>query len=329
MAYHDFSVRELVRMLVDSELNIAPAYQRKYRWKPEGASIFIESILLGLPIPPIFVATDTGYQWEVVDGVQRLSSLLLFCAPDPESLNLIDRDNYLKLEGLQKLTQLNALKFSDFPRQIQLYFNRQPLKVISLTDKSDPSVRFDLFERLNAGAISLSPQEVRACIYRGEFNSFLERLAGIPQFESLLKLDAAADKDGTAEEEVLKYFAYKNVPEKFSGRVKEFLNNYMESANSQFDYEHEEDIFRKAVSFLYEATEGQAFLRRGTSTTPTVQFEACLVGAAKIIERGSVPSISDADWIDDPDLKQFSRGGSHTRPLLASRIDRAIRLFGG
>lgn len=329
VAYHDFSVRELVRMLVDRELNIAPAYQRKYRWKSEVASIFIESIFLGLPIPPIFVATDTGYEWEVVDGLQRLSSLLLFCAPTREDLSLVGRGSHLKLEGLQKLSKLNGLRFADFPRELQLYFNRQPLKVISLTDKSNPDVRFDLFERLNAGAISLSPQEVRSCIFRGPFNDFLDRLAATEEFQVLLKLNDSATKDGTAEEEVLKFFAYKNNAPNFTGRVKEFLNDYMKSATKTFDYGGEEEVFRRAVEFVYEATGGMPFLRSGAQVTPTVQFEACLVGAAKIIERGDRPYVSDANWINDEELKEFSRGGANTRALLGNRIDRAITLFGG
>ncbi len=327
VSYHDFSIRELVRMLTENELNISPEYQRKFRWKPDVASTFIESVLLGLPIPPIFVATDVGYQWEVVDGLQRLSSLLHFCAPDKESLTLIKRNSPLELQNLQKLTQLNSMKFSDFPKPIQVYFNRQPLKLISLTDKSDPSVRFDLFERLNAGAISLTPQEVRACIYRGKFNSFIERLAVSEQFSKLLKLDSASDKDGTQTEQVLKYLAYKNHQPQFSGRVKEFLNKYMDSANKSFDYDREESTFLGVTNFLLEATAGDAFLRGGASTTPTVAFEACMVGVARLIESGKKPTVPSSDWINDTDLRTYSRGGSNTKPLLEKRINRAMQLF--
>lgn len=327
VSYHDFSIRELVRMLTENELNIAPEYQRKFRWKPDVASTFIESVLLGLPIPPIFVATDVGYQWEVVDGLQRLSSLLHFCAPDVDALSLIQRDAPLSLQNLQKLTQLNSMKFSDFPKPIQVYFNRQPLKVISLTDKSDPSVRFDLFERLNAGAISLTPQEVRACIYRGKFNTFIEELAVSDRFAALLKLDSASEKDGTQTEEVLKYLAYKNAQVLFSGKVKEFLNNYMDTATNTFDYDKEQAIFFRAADFLLEATDGGPFLRAGASTTPTVAFEACMVGVARLIENGTAPKIPDDDWINDEKLREYSRGGSNTKPLLQRRIDRAMEIF--
>lgn len=137
-----FSVRELVRMFEEDELSIAPSYQRKYRWSEAVASTFIESIFLGLPIPPIFVATNAEFQWEVVDGLQRMSTLLMFLAERPEHLKVIDRKESLRLSGLDKLDQLNGVTYAEMPVSLQRYFGRQPLQVISLTDKSDRSVRF-------------------------------------------------------------------------------------------------------------------------------------------------------------------------------------------
>jgi hypothetical protein len=79
-----FSIRELVRMYEDGELSIAPSYQRKYRWPMAVASTFIESLFLGLPIPPIFVATNDNFEWEVVDGLQRISTLVHFISEDKQ-----------------------------------------------------------------------------------------------------------------------------------------------------------------------------------------------------------------------------------------------------
>jgi hypothetical protein len=325
---HDFSVRELVRMLSDGELSITPEYQRKYRWKPEVASTFIESIFLGLPIPPIFVATNEGFQWEVVDGLQRLSSLLYFVATDPATLEIVSRSSSLKLAELQKLTQLNGLTYQDLPSALQIYFGRQPLQVISLTDKSDANVRFDLFERLNAGAIALSPQEVRACIYRGKFNAFIEDKSTDEAFLSLLKLQESNKHDGTSVEQVLKFFAYKNHRAKFDGKVKSFLNNYMGDSVKAFDYEREGEIFDRAVSWLSEVTDGGPFLRPNNSITPLVQLEACLVAAGEIYGQGAVPVAPGTGWIEDTQLVGASTGGSNTRAKLDRRITRAKELFG-
>lgn len=323
-----FSVREIVRMLEDDELSIAPSYQRKYRWPETVASTFIESIFLGLPIPPIFVATNKDFQWEVVDGLQRISTLLMFLAENPDHLAKIGRAQPLKLDGLETLSQLNGIRFSDMPKSLQRYFGRQPLQVISLTDKSDLSVRFDLFERLNSGAISLTPQEVRAAVYRGRFNDFIEDLASNAHFNQLLKLQESNKNDGTAAEQVLKFFAYKNDQQNFDGAVTKFLNVYAAKANKDFNYDSERAVFEHTFEFLAGILDGP-FLRTSTKVTPLVEFEACGVGIARVIESGTDLVHPTGDWIEDSELVASSRGGTNTRSMLSRRITRATELFSG
>lgn len=323
-----FSVREIVRMFEEQELSIAPSYQRKYRWSEEVASTFIESVFLGLPIPPIFVATNEDFQWEVVDGLQRISTLLMFLAEKPEHLRVINRDASLVLKGLEKLSQLNGTAYANMPQSLQRYFGRQPLQVISLTDKSDREVRFDLFERLNSGAISLTPQEVRAAVYRGDFNDFLEDLSSNADLVRLLKLQESNKHDGTAAEQVLKFFAYKNARDDFNGAVTKFLNSFAARASEQFNYAAERRTFETAARFLVEATHGP-FLRQNTNITPLVQFEACLVALGEMVEAGESPVVPADGWLEDPDLVGASRAGSNTRSMLRKRINRAKELFGG
>lgn len=315
-------------MYEDDELSIAPSYQRKYRWSKDVASTFVESVFLGLPIPPIFVATNADFQWEVVDGLQRISTLIYFLAEDEASVARIGRSGSLTLQGLEKLTQLNGVAYSDLPAAIQRYFARQPLQVISLTDKSDKAVRFDLFERLNAGAISLTAQEVRSAVYGGKFLTFVEEMAEDPNFASLLKLQESNQNDGTATEQVLKFFAYKNNQAEFRGAVTAFLNTYADLATKQFDYAAERKIFETSFKFLADAVSGP-FLRRNTHVTPLVQFEACAVGVASLFEDGVVPIQPEFDWINDEALIDASTGGTNTRSMLARRIERAKAIFSG
>jgi hypothetical protein len=329
VATHDFSVRELVRMMDEEELNVAPAYQRQFRWDEQAESAFIESVFLGLPIPPIFVATNVGFQWEVVDGLQRLSTLAHFLAEDADEAKAVNRKTPLVLTDLEKLSELNGVTYADLPKNLKVYFGRQPLQVISLTDKSNLEVRFDVFERLNRGGIRLTAQEVRACVYRGEFNKFIEELAENEMFSDLLKLKKVNTEDGTQVEQVLKFFAYKNRQGEFDGKVEKFLNRTMIEAQKGFDYEAERTLFEKSVKFLHEACEGGPYLRAGTTTTPLVQFEACLVAIAKIYQEGKQPTISDPDWIEDSELRVSSGGGSNSRRMLDRRLTRARELFSG
>lgn len=320
---NNFPVRELVRMLRDSELNIAPAYQRKFRWPAATESALIESIFLGLPIPSIFVATNEGFEWEVVDGLQRLSTLAHFMAESAADLERISRDDPLRLTGLTKVAGLDGLLYTDLPKPLQIYFGRQPLQITALTDKSDLKVRFDLFERLNRGAIALSEQEVRACLYGGAFNDLIDRLSNDETYLSLLKLQPAKQSDGTAAEVVLKYFAYKNDRANFSGRVTRFLNDYMSDPTKHPSIEDSEAEFKLVVKTLSDLLGGKAYLRTDYGVTPLVQLEATLVAIGELLDAGSGVGSPNEGWTDDAELKEASMGGTNTRSRLDARIERA------
>lgn len=329
VASHDFSVRELVRMMNDDELNVAPSYQRNFRWEADAESLFVESVFLGLPVPPLFVATNVGFQWEVVDGLQRLSTLAHFLAEDPEDAKKVNRDAPLQLVKLEKLDSLNGHHFKDLPKSLRVFFGRQPLQVISLTDKSNLDVRFDVFERLNRGGVKLSPQEVRSCVYRGEFNEFIEGLAEDVNLVQLLKLQKAHKDDGTIIEQVLKFFAYKNFRDMFDGRVEIFLNKSMVRATVGFDHRAEETLYRRSLELLSQFCEGGPFISGGGGSTPLVRFEACLVGIAEMLSEGDEVLVPPKSWIDDAELRASSGAGSNSRAMLDRRLRRAKELFSG
>ena len=222
VAVADLTVREVVRMAQDGEMNAAPAYQRKFRWKPSDEARLIESLMLGLPIPSIFVAANDDFSLEVVDGLQRVSTLVHFLEPSGEDLERIGRDGPLVLEGLEKLEKLEGLTFTQLPEEVQRYFGRLGIRVTTLTDKSDPNVRFQLFERLNRGAVALSSQEVRTVVYRGSFINLLKELADGQRYRALVKLQTSQEEDGTRAELVLKFFAYLERFDEYDGRVTEF-----------------------------------------------------------------------------------------------------------
>lgn len=245
---------------------------------------------------------------------------------DQEVRERVGRASPLVLADLEKLTQLNGVKHSELPQAIQRYFARQPLQVISLTDKSDKGVRFDLFERLNSGAISLTPQEVRAAVYGGEFLSFIEALAENADLQQLLKLQESNQHDGTAAEQVLKFFAYKNAQDVFRGGVTSFLNEFVEKGVEGFDFEAERQVFDLSMRFLAEAV-GGPFVRRNTPVTPLVQFEACSVAVGRLVDAGEEPVVPANDWLNDQELVSASTGGTNTRSMLARRIERARVLF--
>lgn len=325
--YSDITVRELRRMLADEELNAAPAYQRKFRWSEEAESRLIESLLLGLPVPSIFVATNEDFTWEVVDGLQRLSTLVHFIGDSAQLLAQVGKDKPLRLEGLDKLTELNGTDFGGLDDEVQLYFMRRTLRVTALSDKSDLQVRFDLFERLNGGAVSLTPQEVRACIYRGSFNDLLDELAENARFREIVKLKSSNEHDGTREELVLKFFAYLNDRANFKQWVTRFLNDYMARATASFDLSEGRQVFENSVNHLHDTLGGEPFLRKNTYVTPLNQLEAVLVGIAEVMQSGATPGIPPEGWQDDAELVRTSTKGTNTVANVRGRIERARQLF--
>jgi hypothetical protein len=330
VAVADLTVREVVRRVRDGEMNAAPAYQRKFRWTPSDEGRLIESLMLGLPIPSVFVAANADFSLEVVDGLQRVSTLVHFLEPRDEDLEKIGRESPLVLIGLEKLKKLEGLTFAQLPEEVQRYFGRLGLRVTTLTDKSDKNVRFQLFERLNRGAVALSPQEVRTVVYMGRFVDLLKELAERDEFRALVKLQKSQEEDGTRTELVLKFFAYLEYFDKYDGRVTTFLNEFAEdNANaSTAQIARWRELFSASVAAVAKAA-GTPFLRDGYHSTPLNQIEAALVAAGRLISAGQPIRDRAPELLSDVDLIQASTKGTNTRPAFMRRTERAEELLAG
>jgi hypothetical protein len=324
--HFDIPVRELVRMVAEGELKTAPAYQRQFRWDAARESELVESLLLGLPVPPLFVATDKDGTWELVDGLQRVSTLVHFIFADGRASEAIAKEEPLRLEALTKLTAFEGLEYSQLPTPMQLAFNKRPLRVTALSDKSQLDVRFDLFERLNRGGILLTAQEVRACIYRGRLNNLLAELADDPAFKRLLKLQRGNQSDGTREEQVLKFFAYLNDADDFDGRVTHFLNGYMERNREAEDVEGRRDLFHRTVAALAKVFNGGPVIRKGYGNTPQTMFEALMVATGSLLREGAAVRETAID-VNDSVLVSNTTKGTNTQAALKRRIARARELL--
>lgn len=232
---YDFSVKELVSLVNDGIINISPDYQRKFRWDDERQSMLVESIFLGIPVPSLFMATNPDSTWEVIDGLQRIGTIIRFVANiDSNARQKVGKMDYLRLKGLEKLSEMNGYTVEELPFSLKLDFLLKPIKVITLSDKSQEQVRFDLFQRLNTGGISLTDQEIRNCVYKGDFNNLIKRLSKDERLHTLVKKPKSASADGTYEELVLRFFAYLFNRNLFVHNVKDFLNSFMKWANSHY-----------------------------------------------------------------------------------------------
>ena len=318
---YDIIVQQLITMVESGAIDVAPAYQRQFRWDHGKRSHLIESVLLGVPVPSLFMAANRDGTWELVDGVQRLSTLVQF-AGTKGARQKLGLTVPLVLSELQQLSEFNGLDFDALPESLKLQFQHRPIKVITLSDKSDKVVRFDLFERLNTGGVALTNQEIRACIYRGEFNQFLERMATSADFKRVVKLTQAQEKDGTREECVLRFFAFLVHYKDFVHSVVEFLNEYMAEASKSFDYTSGEALFVDTFRQLGKALPNGIVRSPTRKITPLNLFEGVSVGAAIAIKkRGKISRTGARRWLQSDELRSMTTGPTNNRAMVVGRIE--------
>jgi len=302
-----------------SELYI-PDYQREMIWEEPRQSKFIESLLLGLPIPFIFVADlrpkqeedeDDLARLEIVDGTQRIRTLDRFI------------NNQLKLCGLEKLKSLNNFKFNDLPLARQRRFNRATIRMIVLTEKADEETRRDMFERINTGSVQLNDMEKRRGISPGPFVKLLEELGKDSKFRQLSPFSEALIKKREPEEFVLRFFAYLNNYHNFDRQVNVFLNEYLEKHNnSEIDKDGMRSEFHQMLDFVEKYFPNGFSKSKGHVKTPRIRFEAISVGVALALREKPDIEPKSIKWLDSPEFKEYTTSdASNSRPKVIKRIE--------
>ena len=179
----DFSIREFSSMLQDGDLELQPEYQRKYVASPKIASKLIESILMDVPIPVIYLAEENDGSYSVIDGQQRLTSFISFINGKYPNGELF------KLTGLKVLKELNRKQFSSIEKEDQNKIRKTTLHTIIIKKESNDDVKFEIFERLNTGSIKLNEDEIRNTVYRGHYIKLLSELEENETFHKIIQKD--------------------------------------------------------------------------------------------------------------------------------------------
>lgn len=248
----DMSFGELMNIYDDGELFITPEYQRVFRWSNFQQTRFIESILVGVPIPPIFVAEDGEGKWELVDGLQRISTIFAFFGilKDAE-----DKNNFSLSEG-ELIKKLEGITLSTLPPRLKTTIKRAVCRVEIVRWDSSEDIRYELFNRLNTGASPLSDQEIRNCIFRAypvNLNQILRDLAKIPAYEELINPTNTKKEQMFLEELALRYFAFKYLDEELKTTISDYLNRFMRKVSNKelnFILEEEKNNFITYIEFL-------------------------------------------------------------------------------
>jgi hypothetical protein len=197
---YDLAVEALVsqirgRTIFLRPLSDRPHFQRKYVWKDDLASRLIESILLNVPIPPCYLSQNEDFEYDVIDGQQRLYSMYRFL------------ENQFALTDLRVLTELNGKRFFELPEKTRRQVETHTVRCVLITRDSDPDIKFEVFERLNSNTVPLNAQELRNCEFRGALNDLLGEVVEYPPWLEILGRKAP-DIRMRDEELALRFFAF-------------------------------------------------------------------------------------------------------------------------
>ncbi|MGP1388004.1 MAG: DUF262 domain-containing protein [Thainema sp.] len=316
----EYPVEVLVQKYLDGHENdtnelFIPDYQREMVWNDKQQSKFIESVLLGLPTPYIFVADITDEEnearLEIIDGAQRIRTLARFLTND------------LKLQDLEKLKKLNNFRFNDLPLPRQRRFKRTTLRLIQLTEKASEGIRRDVFERINIGGVVLNEMEIRRGIHRGPFLDFIEQLSENSMFRKLCPFSQALIDRREPQEFVLRFFAYLNNYRNFEGWVSNFLDEYLEENNNgNFQQANMKAEFESMLDFVDRYFPNGFGKNKRHKITPRIRFEAISVGTALALRENPDLEPASMDWLNSEEFKEYiTSDASNSRSKVIRRIE--------
>ena len=327
----DMSFGEIMSMYERTEIIIDPDFQRLFRWDTYQKTRFVESILIGIPIPPIFVAEDESGRWELVDGLQRISTIFSFFGV---LRTMPEKNNWILCKG-DIAKDLENLAFKDLPLKFQLNIKRASCRVEIIKWNSAFDMRYELFNRLNTGGSELTDQEIRNAIFRGvskEFNTFLRRCAILPEFIDLIQPTERQQEQLYMDELVLRYCSLFDFKEELSENISQHMTSYMKIAVTKIEkIEELEKSFKETISIL--APIGKAVFRGSNNVFSTSLYDCVTIGISRNLERYKTERtdvvISKIEALKNSDnFKKASGSASASKSRILKRIEVANEIFG-
>jgi len=264
---YSMSLGELASLYDEGELDIRPRFQRFFRWTLDQKTRLIESLLLGIPLPQIFVSQREDGHWEVVDGLQRLSTVFEF-------MGKLRDDNgelrpMLTLTRAKYLPALKDIGWDTLPKPLQIDFRRAKVNLSILNRGGDPRAKYDLFERLNTGGTPLSEQEVRNCILLMEDEEFFDWLMELSEtinFRACVSVNERSEREGYYMELVCRLFSFIRIDKiaQISGDVGPLVTDSMiDLAKAPTDQRDSlKDAFNQTFEILAGSSHGESVFRR-------------------------------------------------------------------
>lgn len=362
----DVSFGEILNMYRSDELIIRPEYQRLYRWNDSQKTALIESLLLSIPIPPIFVAEDDDGVWEVVDGLQRISTFISFFGElkhnfstikhieieedeeegingelelefEEHNIDNTENGNNWTLEAGSIVENLEGFNIETLPTSFKINLKRSVCRVEILRGNSTIDMKYELFKRLNSGGSKLTPQEIRNAIYRGtdaRLNELLLELSQNDIFKSTTTLSEKQKSELYDQELVLRFLAFYNKSSSVNENTEKYLNKYMEQTvkNDNYDYESIKRLFIDTLELINNTLdEPEKVFRSNKNRFVPAFFEGITIGLAQNIDKYNqhpeLLAVRVRELKSDEDFRAYSGSASNSRSRIKKRLTRANEIF--
>jgi len=329
----DMSYGEIMSMYETEELIIAPAFQRLFRWSLEQKTKFIESILMGIPIPSIFVAETDHGRWEIVDGLQRISTILSFFGKlraEKEELN-----NWTLLEG-DLISSLQGYTAETLPIKYIRNIRRAVCRVEVIKWDSKYDMRYELFSRLNTGGATLTPQEIRNCIYRNdliEFYRFVEEFSKNEDYKNLMLLSEKQLLELYDQELIVRFFSlasnWRNVSTTADAQMDKYMKNMVKN---KIDLTQEEEgQFRELIRILHSLGDKKIFRYPNSKFSPNLYdaITICTLEHIDYYRNNPEKLIEKIEKLKcDVDFKKLSGPATYSKNRIKLYVSRAMEIFG-
>lgn len=301
-----------------------PEYQRKLAWRIQQQSEFIESLLVGLPIPFLFFYQNPDGRMEIVDGSQRMRAMRAFLKED------------LRLTDLILVPELNGFRFRDLPEDRRNKLEDVTIRTIVLDTSTDPATRAEMFARINKSGTVANEAEIRRGSLPGPVTALIQQLAESSEFATITPMSKKAIDQREREELVTRFFAYLEGWETPKGRFpnyrdrpKKYLYEYLKAANERANdnpdlLEKMKDEFSNMLAKVADLFPN-GFRKNGTANTvPRVRFEAIATGTALALRQNANLTITSAEVVEKMNERDFDKvvvsDGANVRSKLEGRI---------
>ena len=267
--------------MIKEQIDLNPDFQRRDRWDVEKQSRFIESIIMNVPIPPVFLGEDQYGKYVVLDGRQRLTAIKDFLS------------NVFKLTGLKVWEDLNGQNYNDLQKKkLAAAITRRFVPAVVILKESSSQVKYDVFDRLNTGGVIAEPMEIRNAVFQGSFNRLIRQLAELPEFRRLWDISSEPGeleknrvyRDMSDVELVLRFFALSDY-EHMDMKFKDYLGEFMDRRNNEYAKnpaleQEDRTLFQRATQNCWAVFGASAFRKSAESKKSAPLADAVMIALA-------------------------------------------------